>query len=316
VLAGAALATLAFNAAAQTYPNRPIRLVIPYPPGGATDIIGRAVAGKMTELLGQSMLADNRPGANTIIGAEIVAKSTPDGYSVLFATLSTLGINPATYSKLPYHPIRDFAPIVKLSQYAYYIVARNNFPPKTIPELISYAKANPGKVTYGSSGNGSPAHFGGVMLEQAAGVKLVHVPYKGNAPANADMMGDRLDINLTGLPSIEPLVRAGKMRLLAFAGDKRDPRMPDVPTVAEAGFPDYWVGTWFSIVAKSGTPRPIIAKLNQEFNRALKSPEVEKPLTANGYELGGGTPEELAALIKKELPRWAKLAKQGNIKFD
>jgi len=262
------------------------------------------------------VLVDNRPGANTIIGAEIVAKSQPDGYSLLFATLSTMVLNRATYKKLPYDPIKDFAPVAKLSEYAYYVVARNGFGPKTIKELMAYAKANPGKVTYGSSGIGSPAHFGGVMLESLGGIKMVHVPYKGNAPANADMMGDRLDINLTGLASIDAMVKAGKMRLMAVAGYERDPRQPDIPTVQEAGFKDYWVGTWFSIVTKSGTPRPVILKLNREINRALRDPAVAKPLSAQGYDLAQGSPEDLGNLIKKEIPRWAAAAKAGKITSD
>lgn len=307
-------ATAQDNAA--NYPNRPIRLVIPYPPGGATDIIGRSVSAKAGEFLGQNILVDNRPGANTIIGAEIVAKSQPDGYSLLFATLSTLVLNKATYTKLPYDPLRDFAPVAKLSEYPYYIVQRLGFQPKSIKELVDYAKANPGKVTYGSSGQGSPAHFGGVMLEQMAGIKLIHVPYKGNAPANADMLGDRLDINLTGLASIAAMVKAGKMRLMAVAGYTRDTRMPDIPTVQEAGFKDYWVGTWFSVVTKSGTPRPVIVKLNREINRALKDPAVAVPMTAQGYDLAQGTPEDLGNLIKKEIPRWTAAAKAGNIVFN
>ena len=301
---------------AANYPNRPMRLVIPYPPGGSTDIIGRMVAGKVTEYLKYPILVDNRPGANTAIGAKLVADSQPDGYSLLFATLSTMAINPGTYKKLSYDPLKDFAPVAKLSEYPYYFVARNGFAPRTIKELVDYAKANPGKVSYGSSGNGSPAHFGGVMLEQMAGLKLIHIPYQGNAPANNDMMGDRLDINLTGLASIESLVRAGKMRLMAVAGYVRDPRQPDVPTVQEYGFKDYWVGTWFSIVTKAGTPRPVILKLNGEINRALKDPAVAKPLTAQGYDLAQGTPEDLGNLIKKEIPRWRAAAKAGNIYFD
>ena len=316
------LATLALlctspgHVLAQQFPDRPLRLVIPYPPSGATDIIGRVVGNKVSEYLGQPVLVDNRPGANTTIGAMIVAKANPDGHSLLFASLSTMALNPATYKKLPYDPIKDFAPVVKLSGYANYLVARNGFAPRSVPELVAYAKANPGKVTYGSTGNGSPAHFGGVMLEQLAGIKMVHVPYQGNAQSHNDMMGERLDINLPGLPSIEALVRAGKMRMLAYAGSKREPKYPDLPTVAEAGYPDYWVGTWYAIVTKSGTPRAHILKLNREFNRALQSPEVVKTLVSGGAEVGGGTPEELAALIRKEIPRWAKIAKAGGISFD
>ena len=314
-----AASMLPLNAAAQdtaaNFPNRPMRLVIPYPPGGSTDIIGRTVSNKAGEFLGQNILVDNRPGANTIIGAEIVAKSQPDGYSLLFATLSTLVLNKATYKKLPYDPLKDFAPVAKLCDTPYYVVARPGFGPKTIKELIDYVKANPGKVSYGSSGNGSPAHFGGVIIEQFANSKMIHIPYQGNAPANNDMMGDRLDINLTGLPSIEGLVKAGKMRLIAYGGDKRDPLNPDIPTVNET-IPDYWVGTWFSISTRAGTPKPVITKLNREINRALKDPAVTKPLNQAGYVLANDTPEALGELIKKEIPRWTKAAKAANISFD
>mgnify|MGYP006285597321 CR=1 FL=1 len=316
ILAGvitAAALLAAGVAAAQEYPNRPIRLIIPYPPGGSTDIIGRAVANKLSDYLGQSVLPDNRPGANTIVGTELAAKAQPDGYTILFATMNSMVLNPAVYPKLPYSPLRDFAPVVKLSEYDYFYVVRNGFGPKTIQEMVAFAKANPGKVSYGSTGVGSPAHFGAVLLEMMAGIKMTHVPYQGNSPANNDMMGDRLDINLTGLPSIESLVRAGKMRLMASGGDKRDPLFPDVPTVAESGYPGYWVGTWFSIVARAGTPRPAIARLNKEINRALQAPEVQKPLLGAGYKLGGGTPEDLANLIKTGIPRWTKVAKAGNI---
>jgi tripartite-type tricarboxylate transporter receptor subunit TctC len=311
-----AAAVLSASTFAQQYPDRPLRLIVPFPPGGGTDIIGRTVAGKLGEYLGQTVLVDNRPGANTIIAAEIAAKAAPDGYTLLFAPRAMLVLNPVSYKKLSYDPLKDFAPVAKLSEYAYYIVVRNGFPPRSVPEFVAYAKANPGKITYGTSGEGSSAHFGAVLLESMAGIKLVHIPYKGNAPTNMDMMGERLDINLTGLPSIEPLVRAGKMRLLAFGGDKRDPLFPDVPTVAESGYPGYWVGTWFSIVTRAGTPRPIVLRLNREINRALQAPDVQKPLLENGYELANGTPEDLETLIRSEIPRLAKIAKDANISFD
>ena len=307
---------LSANAFAQDYPARPLRLIIPYPPGGATDIIGRALANKLTEYLGQSVLVDNRPGANTIVGAEIAAKSSPDGHTLFFGTLPTLVINPATYKKLPYDPLKDFASVVKLSEYAYFVVARNGFPARNIVELVAYARANPGKVTYGSTGDGSPSHFGGVLLESLAGIRMLHVPYKGNTPTILDMLGERLDINMTGLPSIETMVKAGKMRLIGFAGHQRDPLFPDVPTVAESGFPGYWLGTWFCIVTRAGTPRPIILRLNREINRVLQAPEVQKPLIDAGYTLAGGTPEALDKLIRDEIPRWTRGARQANVSFD
>ena len=307
---------LSANVFAQEYPNRPLRLVIPYPPGGSTDLIGRAVANKLTEYLGQSVLVDNRPGANTIIGTEIASKATPDGYTLAFATMNSMVLNAASYKKLPYDPIKDFAPVAKLSEYAYYFVARNGFPAKNITELVAYAKANPGKITYGSTGDGSPAHFGAVLLESRAGIKMLHVPYKGNAQMNLDLMAERLDINLLGFPSVETLVKAGKMRLLAVGGDRRDPVNSDVPTVAEAGFPGFWVGTWFAIATRAGTPRPIILRLNREVNRSLKSAEVQKPLLEAGYELANGTPEDLGKLIREQIPLWTKIARQAGIQFD
>lgn len=310
------VALLSANVCAQQYPNRPLRLIIPYPPGGATDIIGRAVANKLNDYLGQSVLADNRPGANSIIGAEIAAKASPDGYTLLFATMATLALNPSSYRKLSYDPLKDFAPVAKLGDYTYFIVARNGFPAKNFAELLAYAKANPGKVTYGSTGDGSPAHFGGVLLESMAGIKLTHVPYKGNALMNLDLMGERLDLNFTGLPAIEALVRAGKMRLLASAGGKRDPLVPDVPTVAESGYPGYWVGTWFAIVTRAGTPRPVILRLNREINRALQAPEVQTPLLKDGYTLANGTPEDLDNLIRSQIPLWTKIAKEAKISFE
>ncbi len=311
-----AVAILSTNTLAQNYPNRPLRLIIPYTPGGATDIIGRAVANKLTETLGQSVLVDNRPGANTIVGAEIASKASPDGYTLFFGTLPTLVLNPATYKKLPYDPLKDFASVAKLSEYFYFIVARNGFPAKNIAELVAYAKANPGKVTYGSTGEGSPSHLGGVLLESLAGIKMVHIPYKGNSVTNLDLMGERLDFTMTGLPSIESLVKAGKLRLIASTGLKRDPLYPEVATVDESGFPGYAVRTWFAIVTRAGTPRAIILRLNSEINRALQSPEVQKPLLDSGYELAKGTPEDLDQLIRDEIPRWTRVAREANISFD
>lgn len=311
-----AVTLMSANVYAQEYPNRPLRLVIPYPPGGSTDLIGRAVGNKLTEYLGQSVLVDNRPGANTIIGTEIASKATPDGYTLAFVTMNSMVLNPASYKKLPYDSLKDFAPVAKLSEYAYYFVARNGLPARNITELIAYAKANPGKVTYGSTGDGSPAHFGAVLLESRAGIKMLHVPYKGNAQMNLDLMAERLDINLLGLPSVESLVKAGKMRLLAIGGEKRDKVNPDVPTVAEAGFPGFWVGTWFGISTRAGTPRPIIVRLNREVNRALTVPEVQKPLLEGGYELANGTPEDLGKLIREQIPLWTKIARQAGIQFD
>ena len=304
------------NVQAQAYPERPVRMVVPFPPGGNTDFVGRLMASKLTSSMGQSVLIDNRPGANTIIGAEVVARSNPDGYTLMFAGITTLAVNPAVYKKLPYNVARDFAPVAKVCENAFVVSVRAGFAPKTVQELMSYAKANPGKVTYASTGEGSPAHFGGVMLEMLGGISLTHVPYKGNTPVINDMLGERVDINITGLPSIQGLVDAKKIRLLAYAGSKRSAAFPDLPTVAESGMTGYWSGSWFSVITKSGTPRPVIMKLNQEVNRALQDDDTRKQLAASDYEITGGTPEDLAKLIASETPRWAKLAQLGKISYD
>ena len=309
-------ALLSATVHAQDYPNRALRLIIPYPPGGSTDIMGRSVGNKLSEYLGQSVVIDNRPGANTIIGAELASKASPDGYTLLFATMATLVLNPATYKKLPYDPVKDFAPVAKLSEYGYYIAARNGFPASNMTEFVAYARANPGKVSYASTGDGSPAHFGGVLLESLTGIKLIHVPYKGNSQMNVDLIGERVDLSLTGLPSIESLVKSRKIKLIATGAHKRNLQYPEIATIAESGFPGYWMGTWFSIVTRAGTPRPVIVRLNREINRLLQNAEVQKPLLEGGYELASGTPEELDKLIRDGIKLWTEVARKANIQFD
>lgn len=304
-------------AQADNYPSRPIRFVIPFPPGGTTDILSRPIAERMTEFLGQPVLMDFRPGASSIVGADIAAHATPDGYTIFFGGMSSLTMNPATFKKLPYNVARDFAPIGLVGGYNLTLIARTGLPAKNVPELVALAKSRPGQLTYATTGIGGPPHFGSVLLESMAGIKMQHIPFKGNAQINISMLAQEIDISLGGYSSVQALVKAGKLRLLATAGPRRLPFLPDLPTVAET-FPGFQAGTWFSLVTRNGTPRPVILRLNKELNRTLLLPEVRKQLEAGGYEPadGKGTPEDLARLIASDTQRWSKIAREAKIETD
>ena len=316
---GAAALTLTMNVFAQAgaYPSRPIRFVIPFPPGGTTDILSRPVAEKMSEFLGQPVLMDFRPGASSIVGADIAAHANPDGYTIFFGGMSSLTMNPSTFKKLPYNVARDFAPIGLVGGYNLTLIARMNLPARNVPELVALARSKPGQITYATTGIGGPPHFGSVLLESMAGIKMQHIPFKGNGQINTSMLAEEIDISLGGYSSVQALVKAGKLRLLATAGPKRLPFLPDLPTVAET-YPGFQAGTWFSLVTKRGTPSPIIMRLNKELNRTLMLPEVRKRLEAGGYEPadGKGTPEDLAKLITADTQRWSRIAKEAKIETD
>jgi tripartite-type tricarboxylate transporter receptor subunit TctC len=323
VLSIATLATLAagltpvVTLAQESYPNRPLRFVIPFPPGGTTDILSRPIADKMTEFLGQPVLMDFRAGASSIVGAEIASRATPDGYTIFFGGMSSLTMNPATFKKLPYDVARDFAPIGLVGGYNLVLIARMGLPAKNVAELVALAKTKPGHLTYATTGIGGPPHFGSVLLESMAGIKMQHIPFKGNAQINTSMLAEEIDIQLGGYSSVVGLLKANKIKVLATAGPKRLPFLPDLPTVAET-YPGFQAGTWFSLVTKRGTPRPIIMRLNKELNRTLSLPEVRKQLEAGGYEPadGKGTPEDLAKLIADDTRRWSKIAKEAKIETD
>lgn len=278
--------------------------------------MARPLAAKLTETLGQPFLIDNRGGANTIVGAEVAAKSPADGYTLLVAPQNLLSINPHTYRKLPYDVQRDFAPIALLVEYNYLLVSNVGFAQKTTQEVIAYAKANPGKLSHGSTGEGSSGHVAQLQLEQMAGVKFNHIPYKGNAQMITDLLGGNLDVAMMGLASIQALVRAGKLRMIAAAADKRFAEYPDLPTMAEAGYPGFNSGTWFSMVTKSGTSREIITRLNQEINKAMQSTEVKTALEAQKVNIASGSPEDLAKKIAFESARWAKVVKTVGLSFE
>ena len=304
------------TAFAQDYPNKPIRLVVPYVPGAGNDIVGRLLAGKLTESWKQQVVVDNRAGGSTIIGAEIVAKAPPDGYTILFAADATLSINPSLFKKLPYDAEKDFVPVIFLATSPFILTVNSSLPVKTVQEFVAYAKSNPGKLNFGSVGLGSQHHIAGELLNKRAGLNMTHIPYKGSAQAMPDLLGGRIQCYFTGIVVAGPHLKSGKIRALAIASEKRSPEMPDLPTFAESGFPGFEIGFWFSLVAPAKTPNEIITKLNAELNRILKLPDVQKSLTDQGFEIKGGTPADLSAHVKADIARWAKFIKETNVRVE
>lgn len=311
-----AAALVSPSAMAQNYPNKPLRLIVPFPPGGPTDIVGRMVGQKLADGLGQPVVVENRPGAGGTVGSEAAAKSAPDGYTLLYGSTSTLGIAPSLYPKLGYDAIKSFAPISLVSSGPLLVVVNPAVPAKTLKELIALAKAKPGQLNYGSAGNGTPLHLAGELFKTLAGVDLVHIPYKGGAPAITDTVAGQVQIVFEGLPATAQFIRAGKLRALAITGTKRDPTLPDVPTVAEAGLPQFQVAFWSGLVAPAGTPKDIVARLNAEVVKALATPEVRETLAKQGLEPSGNSPEQFAAFIGEENARWARVVKVSGAKLD
>ena len=316
-LAAAAIALAPQFAAAQRYPEKSIRFIAPYAPGGSTDLLTRTLAVKLTESLGQPVVADNRPGAGGNIGAEIAAKSPADGYTILLAPVSPMAINVSLYGKkLPFNPERDFAPITLVAKVPLVIVVHPGVPAKTLQEFIALAKSRPGKMTYGSSGNGSSNHLTGAMLMSAAQLDMVHVPYKGGAPGMVALLGGEIDMMVAQIPSSRQLHVGGKVRALAISGAKRSPALPDVPTMIESGLPGFEATSWYSVVAPAGTPTPIIDKLNAEIVKALNTPEMRQRLADDGAEVESSTPAELARFVHAEIAKWAKAVKDSGAKVD
>ena len=303
------------TAGAQTYPTQVIRLVIPYATGGSSDVIGRAIGQKLSVQMGQPVVLDNRPGANSIVGADIVAKSKPDGYTLLLATLATLVHNQILYKDLPYNVARDFAPITQICAYPFAIVASNTLSADTLPALVALAKQKPGQISYGTTGNGSTGHLGGALLESAAGIKLTHVAYKGTAPATLDLLAGRVQLMVTGLLAIQTHVQAGKLKLIAVGSNKRAPSYPKLSTISES-YPGIVLETWYGIVGRAGTASPIIARLNREIILALEQPDVRKLLETQGFDVVHGTPEAMSALIAEETLRIGKVARDSNIQLE
>ena len=301
---------------APAYPTRPIRLVVPFPPGGATDILARDVAQKLTEAWGQSVVVDNRPGAGGNIGAELVAKAAPDGYTLLMGTVGTHAINASLYAKMPYDHIRDFAPVILVASVPNVLEVNPALPVNSVAELIAYAKANPGKLNFASSGNGTSIHLSGELFKVMAGVQMTHVPYKGSAPAVADLISGQVQLMFDNLPPSLPQIKAGKLRALAVTSSARAPALPDVPTVAEAGLPGFEASSWFGVLAPAGTPPAIVARLNAEIAKWLATPEAKERLSKQGADAAGGSPEDFVKHIAAETAKWSKVVKDSGAKID
>ena len=315
-LAACALLFFSALALAQEFPSKPIRLIVPFPPGGGNDTVARAIAQQASPALGQPIVVDNRPGAGGIVGAEIAAKAPADGYTLFLGGVGSHAVNPNLHSKLPYDPVKDFAPITLLASAPSVLVVNPSLPARSIAEFTAYARANPGKLNFASNGNGSSAQLAAVMYEAAAGVKMVHVPYKGLGPALTDLLSGRVELMFSSIVAIVPHIQAGRLRALAVTGRTRSALLPNVPTIAESGFPGYQAGSWYGILAPAGTPPPIIGRLHDELVKALRSPEVSQRLSAEGAEIVGSTPEEFAAHIAAEKARMGKALRDAGIPMD
>ncbi len=305
---------LSAMAAAQNYPTKAIRMIVPYPPGGGNDTMARTVGQKMSESLGQQVVIDNRGGAGGNIGAEMAAHAAPDGYTLFLGGTGSHGTNP-NLQKVPYDPVADFAPISLIASAPLLVVVNNSVPAKSIKELVALAKARPGQLNFASSGTGTIAHLAAELLNSMGGIKMQHVPYKGTGPALTELLAGQVQVMLNSAVSMLPQVRGGKLRALAMTGAKRFAAMPDLPAVAET-LPGYEAASWYGILAPARTPRPIIDRLNREIVSVAQRPEVRERMIADGAEPVGNSPEEFAAHIKRELARWGKVIKDANIRLE
>ena len=310
------LVAVATQTSAQSYPVKPIRMITPYAAGGGSDTLARILGQKLLEAWGQPVVVDNRPGGGGIIGAETVARATPDGYTLFVTPSAVLTINPHLYSKLRYDTFKDFAPITMASNSPYFLVVHPKIPAASIKELITYAKANPGKMNYSSSGNGSSTHLAGVLFNNMAGVDIVHIPYKGAAPAIVDLLAGNIQMRFSSVVPVLPHVRSGRLRGIAISSAKRYGPLPDVPTINESGLPGYTVESFYAVVAPAGTPHALIVKINAEIVRNLKTPEIAAHMANDGAEVIGSSPEELAKALREDYARWAKPVKDSGARAD
>lgn len=314
VVAAALLAAPSF--AQQNYPNRPIRVIVPYPPGGPTDLMGRLAGEVLARRLAQNVIIDNRGGAATAIGAELAARAPADGYTLLLSSETTFAVNPALRSKLPYDAERDFAPISLLTTQPYVLAVTQSLPARTLSQLVTHAKANPGKLSYGSAGAGGGAHLAGEMFKQAAGIDMVHVPYKGNGPAIVDLIGGQIALMIGSISALLPHASAGKLRILAVASSERFPAVPDIPTFDEGGVAGYRVSGWNCLVAPRGTPPHVIKRLNAEVVAGFNQADVTERLRKQSIDPAPGTPGQLGTHIRSERARYEKLIKSVGLKAD
>jgi len=311
-----AATTLAMGAFAQAWPAKPIRLIVPFPAGGGTDIIARETSQRVAQANGWTFVIENKPGAGGNLGLDTVAKSPADGYTIAIGQTSNLAINPTLYSKMPYDSQKDLAPIILLANAPLVLVTGANSPFKTTADAIAAAKAKPGYINLANPGNGTVTHLTGELFQKAAGIKMQNVPYKGSSQAIVDVIGGAVELYMSSVPTLLGQIKQGKVRALAVSSAKRVDDLPNVPTFTELGLKGVETGTWFGLVAPAGTPKDVITKLNAEFVKALKQPDLIKRLGDEGAEVGGGTPEQFTALIRDEIPRWGKVVKESGAKVD
>jgi tripartite-type tricarboxylate transporter receptor subunit TctC len=305
-----ALAASSFQVQAQPYPNQPIRLIVPFAAGGPSDVLARAFSQKLGEDLGQPVIIDNKPGAGTNLAAEFVARSKPDGYTIFLMMVGTQAINETLYKKLSYNTVKDFAPITLVASSSLMLVANPSVPVKNTSELIAYAKANPGRVNFGSSGTGTPLHLGGELFNVQAGTDITHVPYKGAAPALTDVLGGQIQTAMIGTPAALPYVKSGKLTPIGVTSLKRSPNAPEVPAIAET-LPNFEVELVYALVAPAGTPNAIIKRLNTQMSTILNNPETKTQLASRGFDVQTSTPDQLGAYIKAEVTKWAPIVKKS-----
>ena len=312
----AVLIAFAAPASAQNYPAKPIHLIVPFPPGGGTDLFSRAIATKLTERLGWTIVVDNKPGAGGNLGVDAAVKSAPDGYTMVMGQTSDLAVNPTLYRRLPYDPLKDLAPVVLVASAPIILVVAESSPYRSLADVVAAAKEKPGRLTFATPGNGTVAHLTGVMLQHAAGIELVHVPYKGAAQALPDLIGGQVDLYSSSVSSVIGQIKGGKVRPIAVASAKRSPTLPAVPTVAQSGYPGFDADSWYGLLVPAGTPPAIAQRLNAEVNKLLALPDLRERIGAEGGEALGGTPERFTALLRSDLAKWGDAVRRSGAKVD
>jgi len=319
ILNGAAAITLSLAAGigcAQTFPSKAVRIIVPFPPGGGVDIVARLMGPKLTETYKQQIVVDNRAGAAGVIGTELAARSAPDGYTWLLATMGNLAVNRHLYSTMTVNPLRDLVPVTEVVAVYFVMVAHPSLPAKDVKSLIALAKARPGRITYSSSGAGGAPHLAGALFNAMAGVKLMHIPYKGSGPSFVDLLGGQVSLTFDSMLQALPYIKAGRLKALAVLGAKRAPQLPDVPTVAESGLPGYELTNWFGLVLPAGTPRELVARVHADVSRVLQMSDVKTRLVDMGADVVDSSPEQFASFLEAESAKWAKVIKEANIRAE